>query len=84
VDFALQVRLARIPASVLGMLVLPGGLVAASVASAVTLEGPVRYAAFSVLLLASAAWSILNIPDALRPYIEKLRGLLPARARSGR
>jgi O-antigen/teichoic acid export membrane protein len=81
VDFALQVRLARIPGSVLRMLLLPGALTFVSVAVAAGLSGGARYSAFAILLLASAAWSIRNMPEALRPHLQKLLSILPLRGR---
>jgi len=84
VDFVLQVRLARIPASALRLLLLPGVLVIASVMAAASLSGTWRYLAFAALFLGSAAWSIMNMPEALRPYVERFRSMLPVRARAGR
>jgi O-antigen/teichoic acid export membrane protein len=84
VDFGLQVRLAGIPTSVLKLLLLPGTLVVASVAVAIWLTDGWRYAAFAALFLSSAVWAFLNMPDALRPYVDRLRAFLPARARAGR
>jgi O-antigen/teichoic acid export membrane protein len=84
VDFALQVRLARIPLQVLKLLLLPGALVIASVAAAIWLADGWRYLAFAILFLSSAVWAFLNMPDALRPYVDKLRAFLPVGARAGR
>jgi len=83
VDFLLQVRLAGIPPSVLKILLVPAALVLGTIAAAAWLPGWWRYAALSLLLLSTAAWSILNIPDALRPYLHRLRSVLPARAQAG-
>jgi O-antigen/teichoic acid export membrane protein len=84
VDFGLQVRLARIPLQVLKLLLLPGALVVASVAAAIWLSDGWRYAAFAILFLSSAIWAFLNMPEALRPYVDKLRAFLPVGARAGR
>jgi O-antigen/teichoic acid export membrane protein len=76
VDFVLQVRLARIPVSVLRLLVLPAALTFASVAAAGQLTGPLRYLALALLFAGSAAWSILNMPEVLRPYVQRLGSIL--------
>jgi O-antigen/teichoic acid export membrane protein len=83
VDFALQVRLARIPLQVLQLLLLPAVLVVATVATAIWLAGWWRYLAFAILFLSSAAWAFRNIPEALRPHVDKLRAFLPTRASAG-
>ena len=70
---------AKVPLKMLQRLALPGALTLLSIMAASGLEGGFKYSALGALMLASIVWSSLNIPDVLRPYIQRISALLPKR-----
>jgi hypothetical protein len=76
-ESACLLYLARVPTTALRPLALPGALVFAAVAAAALIAGPLRHLAIGGLLVAATVWSMINIPDVLRPYLRVFTRFLP-------
>jgi O-antigen/teichoic acid export membrane protein len=58
------------------LLAAPALLVVGAAVAASELQGVLRYGILAVLLLACLLWSFLNIPPVLRPYTDRVVGLI--------
>jgi O-antigen/teichoic acid export membrane protein len=79
VDCFIFLRLARVPWRTLRHVWLPAALTGATIVVAAAVDHPVRYLAFAAFLLLAMRWSLINAPEALAPYLNKLRALAPQR-----
>jgi hypothetical protein len=72
---------AEVPPASLGILVAPGLMLCAAVASALALKGVSSELILCLLVVASAVWSFRNMPEALRAHLRALAGHLPWKRR---
>jgi O-antigen/teichoic acid export membrane protein len=80
-DCLIFLRLARVPARTWRWLLVPAAMTSAAILAAALIPGPLRYLPLGALLAIAGIWSLLNIPDALQPYLGRFAGLIPARFR---
>jgi len=78
IDCLLFLYFARVPAHAVLRRALPATLVIAAVGSAAALPPTARYVALALLLAASMWWSLSNVPDTLRPALERVLSIFPA------
>lgn len=84
VDCGLMFWRAGVPASALRILLVPALLIGAVVTTALTLKGLPRDLILGLLLLASGAWSLRTMPEALWTQLRALSGYLPWKRRQAR
>lgn len=77
VECVILLTLAKMPIATLKRLILPALLTLASLGAAAGLAGAQKYLLLAALFGGAAVWSVLNIPEVLRPYLRRLTLLLP-------